>query len=305
MNKKQINRYAFTLVELIISIIILVILSTISFIWYSGYLRDARDAERVATLTSMSEILDIIFSEDWFYPEPDNAIDVKYEWQLLWQQWTFWENVYDSIWRKKFERKPEDPLTWDDYAYSITNLWDRYELSSIKEVNKDLVSIVPTTYAESLDYISIVFWNYNKKMLATNVTTTNWTWYVLAIPSILSSDLLSINVLDTIVNKYFVYPNYYNHPYSFSWELVNLNWGFDFLPNKIILYSWSIDDLKTTQSYRISLLKNLQDSYSGTIISSTLWDIEDIEIDTLNPSDQVKELSDFVVRKYLNKAIID
>ena len=68
----------FTLVELIVVITILAILVTIWFVSFQWFLRDARDGNRVASVKSIWEWLELSSLKVWKYPEPD-----KQEWQEL------------------------------------------------------------------------------------------------------------------------------------------------------------------------------------------------------------------------------
>lgn len=309
MKKTKKIYLAFTLIELMVVISILAILSTIWIVNYLKYLRDWRDSQRVNTMSNIEQVLEIELTNNWFYPEPDNSKEISFSWDLLWTQWTFWNVIFDSI--QKLEKKPVDPLTWDEYAYSITNIWDQYQIWSIQEVDQELTvfdNLINKTYADSSSqFTALVFWNYNKKIISTNINSLSDTWYILAIPSILSTMPSPIDIESIISYKNLVYPWYKNIPSNFSSNYVDRNWWFDFYPNNIndlIVFSWSYELLKNDQSERILLLKNIQEAYSWSLIEDDLWNIINIDIDLWNPSIEVKELSNMIIEEYLNKTII-
>ena len=69
---------AFTLVELIVVVTILAILATIGFVSYSRYLTGVRDTNRIASLTSISDGLELYRTRNDL-PDPDDAIDIQIE----------------------------------------------------------------------------------------------------------------------------------------------------------------------------------------------------------------------------------
>ncbi|MDR2411484.1 MAG: prepilin-type N-terminal cleavage/methylation domain-containing protein [Candidatus Peribacteria bacterium] len=64
------NKKAFSLVELIVSITILVILSSISFISYNSYLTKARDTQRKSDISYVSSALKSYKQQKGSYPNP-------------------------------------------------------------------------------------------------------------------------------------------------------------------------------------------------------------------------------------------
>lgn len=300
------NKKAFTLVELLIVIFLLTIMTTIWFISYLKFLRDWRDTERIDTMTNITQLLELELTKNWSYPDPDDSTNIYYSWSLLWAQWTFWDTIYDSI--QDLEKKPLDPLTWDFYAYSVTNIWDAYEIWWIQEVDKKLYInnlFIDKTYADdTIDITALVMWTYNKKVISTITTSLTNTWFVFISPSIISSDLSSTAILDILTSQKLVYTWYNNAPANFSSIDIDLNWWFDFTPNNSIVFSWSYELLKNNLLNRLELLENIQNAFSGTILENETWKIRTVNIDLNNPSDEVKELSKMVVENYLNKTVI-
>lgn len=127
LKKKQ----AFTLVELIVVITILAILWTIAFISFQWYSTNARNWVRLADLNNISKSLELFYSAKWFFPSPDYTVDMTYSWSLAWNQWTFWDTNMKNV--DKLDHKPVDPLTLNEYTYSITNLKNEYQLWAVYE----------------------------------------------------------------------------------------------------------------------------------------------------------------------------
>ncbi len=88
---------AFTLVELIVVITILAILWTIAFISISWYSAQSRDSVRISDVSNMKTSLELFHLNAGKYPLPDNNQIVSYSWDILWYQWTFWENVWQLL----------------------------------------------------------------------------------------------------------------------------------------------------------------------------------------------------------------
>jgi len=84
MKKYQIK--AFTLVELIVLIVILSILSTIWFMSFQWYISDARDSNRITNLKDIQTALNISYTKNQIYPNPDKYIDVVW----VSKQWYIW-----------------------------------------------------------------------------------------------------------------------------------------------------------------------------------------------------------------------
>ena len=100
----------FTLVELIVVITILAILWTIAFISLQWYSSQARDSKRIADIQNIKTSLELFSINTWKYPIPDNKQEVSYSWEILWYQWTVWDNVTINL-SRNLTKKPIDPLT--------------------------------------------------------------------------------------------------------------------------------------------------------------------------------------------------
>ncbi len=270
INNKLINTNikAFTLVELIVVITILAILWTIAFISFQNYSKSARDWVRISDINNIEKNLGIFVVEKWFYPIPDNWTNITYSWAIAWTQWTVWDNVIINL--KNLSKKPIDPLVNNEYAYSITNTKVEYQLATILEwesltYNLPLITkqVNATTTKKAIAKIK---WNYNEKLI--KVSTGNID-YILAVPSIIASDITDVELQNIINNKKLVYNNYQNLPDSYKNLWYTMTWWFDFQPsNNIVVYSWSLAILSSSGVIQQEFITNLQTVYDWTIIES-------------------------------------
>jgi len=102
---------------LIVVISILAILSTIGFVSFSWYLSGARDTNRIVQLESISEWLQK-YKINNRLPKPDNSIEIKVDWELIWHQWYVWKNVLETI---DYTEKGIDPKDGTYFSYYLTN----------------------------------------------------------------------------------------------------------------------------------------------------------------------------------------
>ncbi|MDD3302900.1 MAG: prepilin-type N-terminal cleavage/methylation domain-containing protein, partial [Candidatus Gracilibacteria bacterium] len=126
MNKQT---KAFTLVELIVVIVILAILGTIAFISFQGYSRNSRDSVRIADINSTKKSLEIFITKAGFYPTPDNPTNITYSGAIVWTEGTLGSNVIKNI--QSLNKVITDPLTSNEYTYSITSSKTEYQIGAI------------------------------------------------------------------------------------------------------------------------------------------------------------------------------
>ena len=268
MNNKN-KSTGFTMVELIISITILVLIWVIGFISFSSHLNTTRDSSRVELLTNIeSNLLNYKISTG-YYPDPSSGKNVIYSGATLWTQWTFWFSVIKKMdWSIS---KVEDPYTKNEYTYSIKNTRKEFQLAWVLEWEEIASnSLVSWAYAVNNNELkSIVRWDYNWKMISVRLS---WVTYILSIPSIISTSLDSLEIDDIIQGKHFVYNNYSNLPESYKDVYTVDNW-IDFSTNQLLLFSWSINDLKI-EANRLSLVENIYNSY--------IWNTLEYDDDLIN-----------------------
>ncbi|MFA5916951.1 MAG: prepilin-type N-terminal cleavage/methylation domain-containing protein [Candidatus Gracilibacteria bacterium] len=261
------RKTGFTLVELIVVITILAILGTIAFISFQNYSSNARDGVRIADLNSIKKNLELFITDKGFYPTPDNVTNITYSGAIAWSQGTVGDNVITNL--ARLNKKPTDPLTNSEYTYSITNAKTEYQLSSINEGGLSYdIPLTNQTYAATLKTATAkVTGSYNEKLLK---VSTGGIDYILAVPSIINTDL-SIKDLPSIINnKQLVYNNYQNLPDSYKNTGYTMTGGFNFAPpsNIIEVYTGSLANLTSSGTIQQQFVTKLQSIYNGTIIQS-------------------------------------
>ena len=137
----------------------------------------------------------------------------------------------------------------------------------------------------SKSWIAYVDWNYNAQVAK---VVSWWVTYLLALPSIITSDVSDVDLINIINNNNLVYRWQANLPSSYTWTTFNLNWAPDLsLVNVIEVYSWST--LPSTWTWVLEFLTNLQEAYTWTDLTDTL-DFRNIRELDLTSSDSVWEL---------------
>ena len=198
-----------------------------------------------------------------------------------------YKNFYNSILLKDIWEKQEITETLFSYISAEAGI---YEKRVIPQANAADVKTTATAY---------VTWDYNWQIAKVNSWSTT---YILAVPSIINWDMTLTDIISIISNKKLVYTWHGNLPDSYTWTVFKMNWWFDYSQTWwIIVYSWSINDLKTDEDARIELITNLQGVYSWTILKNT-WNIKKLletDIDTDTPSDEAKLLACWTIDFWL------
>ncbi|MDD3302748.1 MAG: FISUMP domain-containing protein, partial [Candidatus Gracilibacteria bacterium] len=256
------NKKAFTLVELIVVIVILAILGTIAFISFQGYSKNSRDSVRIADINNLEKSLGIYVVKTGFYPIPDNSTEITYLGGTAWVEGTIGETVMRNI--DSVSKKPIDPLTANEYTYSITTSKKEYEIGTINEGSELTQNLTPKTYAATNlnDKRAVVKGTYNQKILKVSTGGIN---YILAVPSILATDLSNPTIENIIQEKKLVYNNYNNIPHSYNPTGTTQTGGFNFQSNKLEVYSGAIIDFDNNTN-KVTFLTNLKEAYNGTIL---------------------------------------
>lgn len=126
------NNNWFTMVELVIAIWILLVLLIISVISLSNYTKISRNSARLADIQSIKKTLEVYILHSWKYPLPDRIIEVTYSWELVWNQWFFWEKVFANS-SQTLNKIPIDPFLWSEYIYSVENKQREYQIMTVEE----------------------------------------------------------------------------------------------------------------------------------------------------------------------------
>ena len=131
------NKNAFTLVELIVTITILAILWTIAFISFQWYSVSSRDSVRISDIWLIKSSLELFNVDSWKYPETTNWVEITYTWSKVWTQGIFWESTFKNV--SKINKIPKDPLSEKEYTYSLINSKNEYEVAWILEWENSMV----------------------------------------------------------------------------------------------------------------------------------------------------------------------
>lgn len=237
------TKNAFTLVELLVVITVVAILATIATVYFFDNIGDGRDASRKSNFALINENLELFFTQESRYPIPDDSVDILYNGSVAWSQWEFWENVARKI-KNFWSDIPTDPLYDNYFSYSITNNASEYQIAAILEWDTPeewLGEIAFTPSAHAALERALVNGNYNNLMVRAVNGGEN---YFIATPSIISTDISIPDARDIITQRKLVYNDFFNLPASYSGSL-NLNGWFNFNVADPLVFSGSIDELKT------------------------------------------------------------
>jgi len=275
---------AFTLVELIVVITILAILWTIVFISFQWYSQSSRNSVRISDVNKVESALELFFIDSWKYPDPTNPVTVTYNWSDVWYQGTFWSTTNTSLWT--ISKVITDPLLNIEYGYSVSNTKTEYQIWLSLEwwpSGFNNSKIINSTYA--IDSYAYVTWSYNWRVLK---VSSWWIDYVLAVPSIITTDLTNLDLSYIISNDKLVYNNYINLPPSYKWTSLFNSWSILYNPETILVYSWSISDLKINTAKQVKLLEWIKAAFwESSVLSSNDNEIEKItalQINSENPT---------------------
>lgn len=122
-------KQAFTLVELIVVVTILAVLWTIGFVSYSGYLSSVRDTNRVASLTSIADGLELYRTNNRL-PNPDDFININSGITTFARQWNLGKNVLETI---EYNKAGKDPKDNRYYSYYLSKDRKYYQLMALLE----------------------------------------------------------------------------------------------------------------------------------------------------------------------------
>ncbi|MDD3301993.1 MAG: two-component regulator propeller domain-containing protein [Candidatus Gracilibacteria bacterium] len=279
----------FTLAELLVTMAIFIILGLIAFLCIDSYTKNARDSVRISDMKGIQKILGLYIIQRGLYPEPTKGKDVLYEGARVWTQGVFGDPTFSNV--KIINKKPIDPLRFIEYTYSVTSDRQEYQLVGVLE-NPENITLKNSFVKSANAYennVSFSLGTYNGLLARCH---TGGLDYFLALPSIVSNDLSSLNLVDIISNKSLVYNKYSNLPSNFS-GVYDVDNNFNFMPNNLLLYTGSIRDF-IDSSKQIDLLRYLQDSYSGTIViadDDMVEKITEMYIDINSPSGKAKALA--------------
>jgi Flp pilus assembly protein TadD len=85
----------------------------------------------MSDMSSIGKTMSLFYTENSYFPDPTDSIEVTYSGSLAWRQGTYGEATRRL--GKRMSKVPNDPLTGNEYAYSVTHSRQEYELGSILE----------------------------------------------------------------------------------------------------------------------------------------------------------------------------
>ena len=299
---------AFTLVELIVVITIIAILWTIGFISLQWFAKSARDSSRISDFKNIEKVLSLYHLRVWNLPVPTLWEEITYSWAEVWTQWTFWEDTRRLLWSKgQISTIPTDPLTWNEYTYSITNTKQEFQLWVALEwwgFAMNDWNIINSTYAWDSLWYSYIRGTYNEIMTKVSTWSVD---YVLAVPTIISWDIYLTDVVSLMNENKLAYNWSSNLPHSYSWTIYNMRWediNYSLVqPLKVLLFSGSLDDLMADIDKQVQLLENVQDVYSWTNViweNDIITNITNLTINTVTPSENDKFVASTTIKYALN-----
>ncbi|MDD2870496.1 MAG: two-component regulator propeller domain-containing protein [Candidatus Gracilibacteria bacterium] len=286
------NKGAITIVELIIVISILSILGIVGYLAYGSYLVTVRDSTRLVEIENIETSLGSYVLKSGFYPEPTDSTSVTFTGEVVWYQGTFGNDIANIV---GYSSDVFDPLTKSSYTYSIKNSRKEYSLAGVLEERPGLVAFngyLPQSNAINIGSkkgIAKVVGNYNGEVIS---IIKNGVTNILAVPSIVSSDLSNPDLQYILDNNKLVYNDFNNLPASYSGTVYNLVDNIDFSPNNLIVFTGSISNLKETYN-QVALLQDLHFAYSGSILGKSISvnRIDYSELYSPEPSSRIKVLA--------------
>lgn len=287
---KGISKKAFTLVELLIVIVILSILWTLTFLSFSSYSMSARDAIRIGDINNIENVMDSYQINLGYSPLPTNWLDVTFSWSQAWYQWTVWDSVLRVLDKITWELR--DPLTWNEYAFSRTSRKDEYEVAAVLEGSMPRAQLINSANAATGEsekvWTTYIKWNYNWQV----IKVYSWsTTYVLAVPTIISSDMDLTDVIDLLNSNSLAYSTSNNLPDSYKNTVFKMKWDILYEPGDVLVYEWDLFDLYKDELKRIDMMKKLKLAYSN-------FTLKDDSIDKLTSTDLDSLKS--TTREYIN-----
>lgn len=268
----------FTLVELIIVITILAILATIAFVSFGNYTKDARDANRMTTLKTIEKWISIVESKTWYYPEPEEWVEI-WTWNIIYIiQWVIWDNIAKEI---KLNQTNKDPKTKDKYIYLTNKSKTKYQLLSFTENESNsngygyiYDKIINKTYADNVVKPAFILW-YKLWIFF----ETNWEF----VNKINYSSWLDLSSNENKNKEFIVYfsNDKENWKYTWSWntlvekiiEVQESDWGKVWEQKPPITYSWEWNwNDANPYKFKNSLWEDIYPSSCNDLLVSNEYD---------------------------------
>ena len=260
------NIFGFTLVELIVVISVLAILGTIAFVSLQWYSRSARDSLRITDIQTIKTTFELFSLKSGHYPEPSHWDKKTFNGSLVYTQWTFWDTTFTNV--TNINKIPLDPITFEEYPYSLTNDRQEYQVAFLLEndrytFNNNFVNATEVNYQFNIkwNYNGISVWFYNESV---------WNYSLLSLHSLFTPfmDLTYLTPEDFLYNwssvsryilKNKVIPKQ-KQVISSGWEWTNTE------RQSLLIFEWDKEDLTDP-----SVLGNILTSIAAIYDDKPLW----------------------------------
>jgi Tfp pilus assembly protein PilE len=204
----NINKKAFTFVELIVSTVIIIVLTSIWFVSYVDFIWDSRDAQRKSDLSKVSSSLKIYKQKRGYYSPPGDSFYILNQWKQVSQQWKLNKKVFLNT----LDKLPSDPKSSTYYSYAVTNNKQEFQLAA--------------TLENWETEIPLLEWNY--KTISKNILPT----LLLAVDTTEDIEIHDWVWTWTINRSKFIFNDVeYNLPYTIESPYLAYNEGTDFATN--------------------------------------------------------------------------
>ncbi|NDK09125.1 hypothetical protein EOM39_07870, partial [Candidatus Gracilibacteria bacterium] len=252
----------------------------------------SRDGKRIADINSIQKSLEIYITEKGIYPIPDHNANITYSGATAWIEGTVGDGVMINI--KNINKKPIDPLTENEYTYSITSGKTEYQIGAISEggqlgyklpINQTHAAVIKNTTA-------MIRGTYNEKFLRVQNGSIS---RILSMPSIIVTDITQTDIQTILNTKNLVYNNYQNVPHSYNNMGYIMTGGFNYTNTNPLIYSGSLKSLTESNTEKLDFITKLKVAYNGTILQGEANYQDIVNIDPSNQTGAV-----YLVNRFIN-----
>ena len=196
---------------------------------------------------------------------------------------------------KNINKKPIDPLTENEYTYSITSWKTEYQIWAISEwwqlwyklpINQTHAAVIKNTTA-------MIRWTYNEKFLRVQ----NWSISrILSMPSIIVTDITQTDIQTILNTKNLVHNNYQNVPHSYNNMWYIMTGWFNYTNTNPLIYSGSLKSLTESNTGKLDFITKLKVAYNGTILQ---WEPNYQDIVAIDPTTN-STWAVYLVNRFIN-----
>jgi len=168
---------------------------------------------------------------------PTNVNISGWEYIIVWETPSYTTAPWVVYNNQQIRVRQVSSIDWNTQTSAILTLWsvsDSFDVTT--------VSFIPSNTETPSAPVSNIFvwWDYNWLI---SYASTGSTHFVIATPSIITSDLSDTDIESIIANKKLVYDGFENTPWSYMGQDFTATWSFNFNISSPILYSWTRENL--------------------------------------------------------------